>query len=384
MEAAGNGRLDAPGRRSFAMKLFLLRTSVLLVAAAASGITLAQAEVNPPADVEERVQQVETRSNNLFAQLFGRGDEEPRPRGDVGQGGASELAVRLDRIENQMRQLTGAVEQMQYRNQQLEQQLKRLQSDIDYRFQEMTPQGRGTPPRTQQQAPAVIQAPPPGPQQPQVPGRRGDVFDPEQNPNAPGVPRQLGGGGGGVPLRGGPNPVVASTPGNIPARQPGTPIEIGSPAQIGDQQDIPPAGRALPPGQQQAVLAPSGNAKDEYDLAYGYLLRRDYQLADEAFRNYLRNHPRDRMVPEANFWLGESLYQRQQYNDAGEVFLDLYNKYPNSLKAPDALLRLGQSLAVLGKQEAACAAFGAIATKYPRASANVKQSVEREQKRARC
>jgi len=90
------------------------------------------------------------------------------------------------------------------------------------------------------------------------------------------------------------------------------------------------------------------------------------------------------MVPEANFWLGESLYQRQQYNDAGEVFLDLYNKYPNSLKAPDALLRLGQSLAVLGKQEAACAAFGAIATKYPRASANVKQSVEREQKRARC
>jgi tol-pal system protein YbgF len=360
------------------MKLVLLRTSALLAALGAGVVASAQSAAVPPPDVEERVEQVETRSNNLFAQLFGRSDEEPRPRGDVGQGG-SELTVRLDRIENQMRQLTGAVEQMQYRNQQLEQQLKRLQSDVDYRFQEMGPQGRGTPPRAQQPGPAVIQPPP---AQPQPPGRRGDVFDPEQNPQAPGAPRQLGGG---APVRGGgPNPVVASTPNNIPPRQTGTPIEIGSPAQVGDQQDLPPAGRGVAPGQQQAVLAPSGNSKDEYDLAYGYLLRRDYQLADEAFRNYLRNHPRDRMVPEANFWLGESLYQRQQYNDAGEVFLDLYNKYPNSLKAPDALLRLGQSLAVLGKQEAACAAFGAIATKYPRASANVKQSVEREQKRARC
>ena len=364
------------------MKLVLLRTSALLAALAAAGAAAAQSAAVPPSDVAERVEQVETRSNNLFAQLFGRGDEEPRPRGDVGQGGASDLTVRLDRIENQMRQLTGAVEQTQYRNQQLEQQLKRLQSDVDYRFQETGPQGRGTPPRTQQPGPAVIQAPPPAQPQPQQPGRRGDVFDPEQNPNAPGAPRQLGGG---TPVRGGgPNPVVAATPNNIPPRQPGTPIEIGSPAQIGDQPDIPPAARGAAPGQQQAVLAPSGDAKDEYDLAYGYLLRRDYQLADEAFRNYLRNHPRDRMVPDAHFWLGEGLYQRQQYNDAGEVFLDLYNKYPNSLKAPDALLRLGQSLGALGKQEAACAAFGAIATKYPRASANVKQSVEREQKRARC
>ncbi len=109
-----------------AMKLVLLSTTALLVTLAAGGVAVAQSAANPPSDVEERVERVETRSNNLFAQLFGRSDEEPRPRGDVGQGGASDLSVRLDRIESQMRQLTGAVEQMQYRNQQLEQQLKRL------------------------------------------------------------------------------------------------------------------------------------------------------------------------------------------------------------------------------------------------------------------
>src|SRR5260221_243842 len=47
----------------------------------------------------------------------------PSGRGQVAQAG-SDLIVRLDRLENQIRQLTGAIEQLQYRNQQLEGQLK--------------------------------------------------------------------------------------------------------------------------------------------------------------------------------------------------------------------------------------------------------------------
>ena len=53
-------------------------------------------------------------------------------------------------------------------------------------------------------------------------------------------------------------------------------------------------------------------------------------------------------------------------------------------RAPDALLRLGQSLAALGEKEAACASLGEVMRKFPRASAGVKQGVEREQKRVRC
>ncbi len=53
-------------------------------------------------------------------------------------------------------------------------------------------------------------------------------------------------------------------------------------------------------------------------------------------------------------------------------------------RAPEALLRLGQSLAALGEKEAACASLGEVLRKFPRASGNVKQGVEREQKRAHC
>src|SRR5262245_9508263 len=41
------------------------------------------------------------------------------------QNSPSELTVRLERLENQIRQLTGAIEQLQYRNQQLEQMVRR-------------------------------------------------------------------------------------------------------------------------------------------------------------------------------------------------------------------------------------------------------------------
>ena len=90
------------------------------------------------------------------------------------------------------------------------------------------------------------------------------------------------------------------------------------------------------------------------------------------------------MMADAQFWLGESFFQRQQYRDAAEIFLTVTTKFDKSAKAPDALLRLGQSLAALKEKEAACAAFGEVVRKYPRSSAGVKAAVDREQKKVKC
>ncbi len=134
----------------------------------------------------------------------------------------------------------------------------------------------------------------------------------------------------------------------------------------------------------QATLPPGNTAKDEYDLAYGYVLHRDYALAADAFRVFLRQYPSDRLAPEALYWLGESLYQQQQYRDAAESFLAVSTKYDTTARAPEALLRLGELLAALGEKEAACASLGEVLRKYPRASQNVKQTVQRDQKRGHC
>ena len=141
----------------------------------------------------------------------------------------------------------------------------------------------------------------------------------------------------------------------------------------------PPAGGAV-----VATLPPSQSPRDEYDLGYGYVLRKDYALAEDSFRSFLSKYPDDRLAGDATYWLGEALFQRQRYRDAAEAFLNVSTKYDSSAKAPDALLRLGQSLAALGEKETACASFVEVLRKFPRASAGVKQAVEREQKRVRC
>ncbi|HET9176668.1 MAG TPA: hypothetical protein VFN84_09950, partial [Pseudolabrys sp.] len=115
-------------------------------------------------------------SGNFLDDLFNRGEPQSRQAAPGGRAAEGDLSVRLDRMESALRQLTGTIEQLQYRNQQLEMQLKRLQDD------------RGGP------APPA-QAAPIGPgNAPMAPGRRSDVFDPAQQPNAPGAPRTLGNG----------------------------------------------------------------------------------------------------------------------------------------------------------------------------------------------
>src|SRR5262245_14317272 len=66
-------------------------------------------------------------SGNFLDNLFNRGDSSnqqrqapPQQSGRMAQDDPGELSVRLDRMENALRQLTGTLEQLQYRNQQLE------------------------------------------------------------------------------------------------------------------------------------------------------------------------------------------------------------------------------------------------------------------------
>jgi tol-pal system protein YbgF len=323
--------------------------------------------------------------------------------------------LRIQRLENQLRQLTGQNEELQFRNRQLEERLRQVQGgaqaapgappaaqsnvavappiQLDPGYSQQGAADQGYP---QPQAQGGYAQPQPGYRQPQggygqpqiappapivqeqapasPPGRRrGDAFDPSQNPSAPGAPQALGGGRLPVPA------------------EAGMPAPRGAAGQQVDQANIqgnrlPPGGQPSPPNPSAALATapPSNSPRDEYDLGIGYMQRKDYALAEQTMRNFSEKYPSDPLIGESQYWLGESLYQRQQYRDAAEVFLAVTTKYEKSAKAPDALLRLGQSLAALKEKEAACAAFGEIGRKYPRASAGVKAAVDREQKRTKC
>ena len=308
--------------------------------------------------------------------------------------------MRIERLENQLRQLTGQNEELQYRNRQLEDRIRQLEGGAPGQAPAQpnaaaVPPAQVAPAYRQQQAgqqspyDPQIAAPAPIVQEQPAPGapgtrRRGDAFDPGQNPSAPGAPRALGGGQ---------QPMSAGTSAGAQAGAPGgrgagEPLDLNNNGGRYPQAAVPaqPAqpGYPAPAAGGVATLPPSATPRDEFDLGIGYMQRKDYALAEQTMKGFAQKYPSDPLLGDAQYWLGESYFQRQQYRDSAEAFLAVTTKYDKSAKAPDALLRLGQSLAALKEKEAACAAFGEVGRKYPRASAGVKAAVDREQKRVKC
>ncbi|HRY06586.1 MAG TPA: tol-pal system protein YbgF [Hyphomicrobiaceae bacterium] len=135
---------------------------------------------------------------------------------------------------------------------------------------------------------------------------------------------------------------------------------------------------ALPPAESNA------NAKQDYDTAYGYLLRQDYGAAEASFEDFLKAYPNDPRAGDAQYWLGETHFVRGSYKSAASAFLKGYQTYAKSNKAPDSLLKLAMSLDRLGQKDAACSSFGELVSRFPDAPAHVKDKAASEQRRLSC
>ena len=129
--------------------------------------------------------------------------------------------------------------------------------------------------------------------------RRGDAFDPSQNPNAPGAPRALGGGQ--LPIA---NEAPVGAPGG---RGAGEPLDLGntSPRRSGL---APPPPRAPGASATLTTLPPSATPRDEFDLGIGYMQRKDYALAEETMSNFAQKYPSDPLVADSQYWLGRELF----------------------------------------------------------------------------
>ncbi len=311
---------------------------------------------------------------------------------------ASELVVRLGRIENQSRMMAGQIETLQYENRQLKEQLRKFQEDVEFRLSEGKGGGR----------PAPAAAPPaagpaggvngvnPGSGRP---GKRGDAFDPGQAPGAPGAPMQLGSTQPSAPLP--PREAVetaAPRPQRLPqgaingaiegatededaeAAAPGSdePVDLRPPARTGA---IPSP--AVRPSESVAATQ-TGDPASDYDAAVELFRARQYEQAEMGLRQFIQSHPRDNRVAGATYWLGESYLARGRNREAAEQFLKVSTDYARSAQAPDAMLKLGVTLAALGAREQACATLAELDRKFPNAGTGVRQGVAREQKRVRC
>lgn len=386
----------------------------LLCAAIASTALPALAQSVDTGALKDRIERLERDIRTLNIQIA-RGGGAPSaagaPAGDPVAVGSdapyARLSVRVSGLEGDLRSATGRIEEINYRVNQMSQQLDKLVADVDFRLRQLEG-GGAAPMQSGMQQPmqpsamtpaeaanaaalpdagAVLAnngAPglPPGAQVLGTLNKKDAAALPK--PNASEAPKseadmllqQLTGDGpaitGASPSGA---PIAAPTAAPAPKPQP-----RAAPAPAGVNVVNGATGAAAP----QTASLPDGSPQDQYMHAFGLLRQGKYDQASDALRQFLEQHGGDKLASNARYWLGETYYVRGSFVEAAETFLEGYQADPKGPKAPDALLKLGMSLSSLDKKQEACAAFQKLRADYPDAPAGLKSTLQREWQKNGC
>lgn len=140
---------------------------------------------------------------------------------------------------------------------------------------------------------------------------------------------------------------------------------------------------SLPQNATQAI-PPETDPARAYENAISLLKQRDYNLAEKAFRDFLKVNPDHTLAPNAKYWLGEAYFAQNKYDQAARIFAEGYQKYPKGAKAADNLLKLGLSLAAKGNSADACVALTQISKDFPNSAAAVRNRADQEMRKLKC
>ena len=126
-------------------------------------------------------------------------------------------------------------------------------------------------------------------------------------------------------------------------------------------------------------------AEQQYEGAVQLLQAGDYQGAQNGLELFLDMYPDHQLAANAAYWLAETHYVRQNYAAAAAAFARNYRTYGKEApKAVDNLLKLGMSLASLGENEKACLSYDELDKAFPKTPAHIRQALSRERARAQC
>ncbi|HYM04002.1 MAG TPA: tol-pal system protein YbgF [Stellaceae bacterium] len=310
---------DLTTMRSTAAAVALCGLAACLVGGTLRAQTPQNSDLRP---LLERLDRLERDMNLLQRQVY-RGTSPngaPVALSPPDSTSAVNYEVRFGQIDDQMRTITGQIEELNYAIDQMKHRLETLSSDLDQRLTTL-----------------------------------------EHGSAGAGAPNVAAGSPSPPPRGAGANPAQ-------PASQSGTLGQL-------------PAARDEQTAAATTTAAPGAGAspQEQYNYAFGLLRQANYPAAEQALRSFIQRYPNDQLAGNAQYWLGETFFVRKDYNSAAAVFAEGYQKYPKGGKAADNLLKLGMSLGNLGQKADACRAYSRLDRDFPN-SPSKERAVEEKKK----
>ncbi len=253
-------------------------------------------------DVLNRIERMENELETLNRAVY-KGE---RPPANVNSNAAEisgNVELRIGQLENEIRTLTGKIEQQSYDIQQAQQKLDALEQDTRMRLD-------------------TIEA-------------------------------QLRAGG-----------AASSASGQPPMQDTNTipPSTVGGMPAILQPDPNAAADNGMVTGAETGAAVT--DAAGLYERGFAELKQQNYPAAEASFMAFMKQYPTHALAPNALYWLGETYYVRKQYDKASRAFAEAYQKYPSGPKGADNLLKLGMSLAGKGEKDNACIALKQLRKEY--------------------
>ncbi|MEM0898543.1 MAG: tol-pal system protein YbgF [Pseudomonadota bacterium] len=275
---------------------------------------------------------------------------------------------RVPALEEQVRRLTGQVEELNFQLLQMQENLRRAQEDMEFRIQLLEEQQQGS------LAPSAT---------PET-----DVATPpqlaEKSDRLDNVGSQIAADLNRIPAQRYPSKVAPGAD-DLGPRNLGTLSVDADGNVIGAELDFTPASVASAiDGDVVASVTLTGTPEDIYSEGYSHVLNGDYGQAEAVFSSFVATYPSDPLAADAKFWLGESLLAQGRFEDAAETFIDLRTEHPSAGKAPETFFKIGKIMNALGNRDVACATFEEAVARFDGMSARTRQMIDGEQQRARC
>ena len=265
--------------------------------------------------------------------------------------------LRINQLEEELRQANGRIEELENAEHQLETQLQKFRQDVEFR---LGGRSEGAPAE-----PDVAEAPA-APSEPVDSSKAEEIGCVRSRRRAERARRAAAAR----------HDAAERAAGARDAGRAGQPLELGK-----APPSAPPASGPTIVGSGVAML---DQPREQFNAALQAFQAAQYPEAEAGFKAFLAANPSHRLTADALFYIGETYLQRSRPREAAEQYLKVTTDYSKSSRAPESMVRLGQTLAALGNNEQACATLTEFGKRYPAASASVKKLAERESAKDHC
>jgi tol-pal system protein YbgF len=153
-----------------------------------------------------------------------------------------------------------------------------------------------------------------------------------------------------------------------PSTSPVDGISVSSDGTVSTPAPVPTATPAPPRPEIAASDLSKEEARDlpdDYRRGIALVRQGAYDKAIQSLRDFLRTNRESPLVPNAQYWIGESYYMLADYYQAILNFNQVRQQHPKSDRAPAAVLKIGLAFQQMGNKSEARLAFQKVLNDYP-------------------